>query len=716
MRRIINLPVIVLAVLLTSCGDRLKVSECQDSAGVGEVVLSIRTDASLTESKAGGDDILIDDFRVEIFNSSSIRLYRKNFGEARDEAISLNSGNYRLLAKYGDSLGVGFGKPFYLADVAFPVRPGQKETVEATAKLANVKIAMDFGDNLVASCPDFYAVVRHTATYVKSSLKFLKNETRAGYIPGGELVVELYADLEGNGKWKYYSAPAQVFAPNDFVTFRIDTGASYGDLVVNVLVDNSVEQIDKTIEIPFESASAPAPEIEPVGFAPDGRYSVIDGDDVQENAYFSVNAPGTAVSCILEINSPYLSSLGVPASVDLLSADAAILLAPSGIWTGGDAAALAVDLTGFAGKLAGSGLYSESGQIAASVSLTVRDENGRSSSSEVNFEIVRPKGEILVADADVWATKIVRPGARMTSEAGIPSKMTLEYSSDGTVWFEIPSEVSGNDLAAGTVTGLAPGTTYRFRLMYGGLYAVDSKSFTTEPAAQVGNAGFEEWTATQWHTTYLYEPFSGVSSQWWDVNSKVSMPDQSYLTYPCFKCMPTVTYCCNTVHSGAAAAQVSTINVGMWNSVLATNGTWYVGELFIGDADSDGNRVSTGHTFPSRPSAVTFWYQFSAYSSDDRFGVEVAVNSADGTVLASAVVSDGPLADSWTKMTLPLEYVTDNQKAASISISFKASTLGSHSCNAGGNWIEIAGSTGSGDSKRVKLSSMLRLDDIELVY
>ncbi|MGN1046161.1 MAG: hypothetical protein ACI4QG_03600, partial [Candidatus Cryptobacteroides sp.] len=176
------------------------------------------------------------------------------------------------------------------------------------------------------------------------------------------------------------------------------------------------------------------------------------------------------------------------------------------------------------------------------------------------------------------------------------------------------------------------------------------------------------------------------------------------------------TYGTSSVHSGNAAAQVSTINIGNSNSMWATTGTWYVGELFIGSSDSSGNKVSSGHSFASRPSAVTFWYRFSAYSSDDRFGAEVQVLAEDGTVLASASIADGPQTDSWTMMTLPLNYTVLNRKAASISISFKASTKGSHSCDVGGEIFEIAGQTGTDNYSAVKLSSMLRLDDVELVY
>ena len=63
-----------------------------------------------------------------------------------------------------------------------------------------------------------------------------------------------------------------------------------------------------------------------------------------------------------------------------------------------------------------------------------------------------------------------------------------------------------------------------------------------------------------------------------------------------------------------------------------------------------------------------------------------------------------------------LNYKVYNKKAASIYIAFKASASSSHSCDAGGHWLEVAGSTGSGDPYRIKLSATLRVDDIQLNY
>ena len=342
-----------------------------------------------------------------------------------------------------------------------------------------------------------------------------------------------------------------------------------------------------------------------------------------------------------------------------------------------------------------------------------------------NIEIPRKSSIALEASpANAWST-FADLAAAVTAKTTTfdESNLTLQWKKqDATEWNDVAASAlvkGSNDNYTYRLRGLEPGVAHVYRLAYDdGENRVNSNEvkFTTEECTAIQNAGFENWKVTEWHTTSLYEPFSREADQWWDVNSKVSMPDYSYATYPCFKCMPTVTYSNNNVHSGSASAQVSTINIGGGNSTWATTGDWHVGELFIGDADSNGNKASSGHAFTSRPSAVSFWYQFDAHSDSDRFGVEASIADASGNTIASASVTDGPISSSWQKMVVPLSYSNGNAKAASIYISFKASTSSSHSCSAGGNWIEIAGVMGSGDKERIKLSSMLRIDDVELIY
>ena len=113
---------------------------------------------------------------------------------------------------------------------------------------------------------------------------------------------------------------------------------------------------------------------------------------------------------------------------------------------------------------------------------------------------------------------------------------------------------------------------------------------------------------------------------------------------------------------------------------------------------------------------MTFWYEYAPYSSSDKFSAEVWLKAADGTVIATASLPSGGSASEWKKVDLPLNYTVLNKKAASIYIAYKASTSSSHSCDRGGTFLEVAGSKGSSDPYRIKLSATLRVDDIQLNY
>jgi hypothetical protein len=63
-------------------------------------------------------------------------------------------------------------------------------------------------------------------------------------------------------------------------------------------------------------------------------------------------------------------------------------------------------------------------------------------------------------------------------------------------------------------------------------------------------------------------------------------------------------------------------------------------------------------------------------------------------------------------------YKNANLKATHIYVYFLASTSSSHSpvAGQGGSYIEIAGNNRTGDPYRIKLSSLLKVDDIAMIY
>ena len=154
-----------------------------------------------------------------------------------------------------------------------------------------------------------------------------------------------------------------------------------------------------------------------------------------------------------------------------------------------------------------------------------------------------------------------------------------------------------------------------------------------------------------------------------------------------------------------------------YNTLVVTQDNWFVGELFLGKAnESTGVHIADGQPFTSRPDAMRFWYKYDTYSSDN-FLVEVKLYDANNNVIATGSAKSGTEVSQWTSMNINLSYSSLTAKAAKAYVSFKASDFVSgHKCDAGGSHPEVAGTTLSGDKQRLKLSTTLKIDDVEFIY
>lgn len=331
-------------------------------------------------------------------------------------------------------------------------------------------------------------------------------------------------------------------------------------------------------------------------------------------------------------------------------------------------------------------------------------------------------------DYDVWATKAtVKASSRIVSK--VMSNVKAVYV-NGTQTSSFTKDDAQNTF---TVMGLTPGVQNTIKVVVddNGYDCEASIALTTETAAQVGNAGFEEWGDYDWSFNHngslggqsspmkYYKPWNSSESDiWWDSNVTNSLRPSLTIGYTYFKCFPLVQYSTDC-HGGSRSAQITVANVGNTNSIVMTTGTWYVGELFIGKgndgSNGDWSRSSEGHSFPSRPTSLSFWYEYAPYGTD-ACSVDIQIKAADGTVIGSASASGDTEVSEWAEAVLPINYTVTNKKAATICISFKASTSSSHKCDNGGSYLEIAGSRNTGDKYRIKLSSVLRVDDIVLNY
>ena len=718
--------------------------------GEGAVTISLTQDPRtlIVGSKAGPqDDGLpsVDSFWVEIYNSAQLRLYCEKYEKAKDETIRLNAGDFRLVASYGDTLGAGFDKPYYLAEKSFTVHgfaetAGAPETVEAVAKLSNVKLAVNFGENLNKYYSDFYALVRHE-DYSRKYVKFVKGETRNGYIPGGNLYLEVYAQLGGNGAQDggvrdslvYYRTEVKEFNPNDFVTFNVDCAEREGSLDVNILIETEVETIEETVVIPASAAPQDPPEFSfkgEKGTAFSFPFPVGTGTKVADAAVTFTSKNGIAEAWI-EIGSDYLTqTVGLPERINVLEATAAQkeALNSAGItWyaESGDVMGY-FNFSGTVPALSMHSDYDPSDPECAAFTLTVVDLMEKSSEAVLSMTGEPVDAKIYVEDYNIWGWKIVAARAEFAGMNNLDpaANISLQYSLDGNTWQKATkASITGKTVYFNDATPLQAGREYRLRVM-----ANDdpdnvgtSYLFTTENPQQVGNAGFEETTQLEFETkgytglvtlfTVQWWQLYGSGEKWWAVNSPITLNSTATLAYQDFKTFPTVSVITDGAYSGNSVAVASIAYADAASLILS--GDAHTGEIFLGLANDQNEdnwaRVTDGHAFGSRPSALRFMYKLDSYKSDP-FYVSVKVFSSDGTQIGEGSVSnDSASKSSWTAYTVPVNYTVTNRKAARIEMVFRSSATNSTESRR----LTLKTVSGSHD---IHTGNVLYLDNVELLY
>lgn len=335
-------------------------------------------------------------------------------------------------------------------------------------------------------------------------------------------------------------------------------------------------------------------------------------------------------------------------------------------------------------------------------------------------------------DADVWATKAyvkVEASAKSRASRTISSSTVEIQYKDGEEWKVWPNQSYDNEKGLFLLTGMGEsatetnGVAYTLRAAYkrggeAGSYSGEL-GITTEAKAQVGNRGFEEWHSEIYKFTASligtkerewYLPWNTDESNiWWAINSKKTMLSECTNWNFNYKVFPTVSWSSSSKIEGGKSIQIATVATGAWAIPSGGSVTPHAGEIWIGTADDGGNHSSDGHTFTSRPSSISFWYQYVPVNSEN-FYMKVELKAGDGTILAVNEISDGVAESSGKVVTLPFAYVANDKKVSSINMIFKSSTKATPSYNTGVT-MEIAGK-----EQTSHIGSVLRIDDIVLNY
>lgn len=696
------------ALLLVSCG-----KDEYDFKEEGEVCFALSAEyvTSAVKSYSEGD-FSIDDFTLEIFNEEGVKIKRWKYGEIKNETVRLNAGYKKAVAFYGDSLATGFDIIYFAGESEFVVGGQSVTPVSITCRQSNVEIAVEWGEYIRRDYSDF--TLRMHRDGAKGELLFGKEEKRSGYIPAGELKMEITLTDNG-GKSRTYSPQPLQAAPNDFIKLTIDTKEPDPEQTeLSIEIDRTTVDFTEEITIPAILVAKAAPSFTFRGAAEQSSASVsaVEGTTPEESLKLEISAPGYVRSCELVSEVTMPSGVEWPASIDLLGAETeklAVLKEQGLAWDFSDGRNAYVDFSALVKNLRIDGAGG-----TGKMTLKVTDGKGKEESFVLDFAIAEADVSLAeVHDYDMWAKKAY---VTVSTETGDASNLSVEMSADGGLNWTTPkmNEVSSDASSKRfEITGLVPETSYNFRGAYLSTRSAEAAG-TTEAAAQVQNSGFEDWSEWEYKPYILsndkqsnYGPYASSSSKWWDCNNSETTPENGwspgFLTYKSF---PMVTYVAGN-GSSSRAAQIMTIAI----SSTATSGTCVepmdivAGRLFAGDYDTG----QSSRSFASRPSAVSFYYKYLPHESD-MFSVSVTVWS-NGTAIGTGLL-EGQSSSDWAAAEIEIVYSDTAKVATDISVEFKSSNASGEPPWGIGKSITYGGDKTAG----VHGGSILTVDNLKMVY
>ncbi|MCH5241110.1 MAG: DUF4493 domain-containing protein [Muribaculaceae bacterium] len=188
---------------LASCSVEAPFEGAKNEA-IGELSkYAIDLDASLINTRAESNNI-INDFNIQIksTDSETKTVFSGTYKEM-PEVITLQAGKYKAYASYGTEVMAAFESPFYLGESdEFQIEANKITTNIGTilCKLENVKVSINFHSSIYQNMGDDAYVLVSLNKDSEHSLKFTKNEQRAGYFKHtaeNTLVATFHGTIDG---------------------------------------------------------------------------------------------------------------------------------------------------------------------------------------------------------------------------------------------------------------------------------------------------------------------------------------------------------------------------------------------------------------------------------------------------------------------------------------------------------------------------------------
>ena len=678
------------------------------------------------------EDPVVSNFQLKITNEvSGTSIYD---GAYISDLIPASTGVYSIMATHGDNPTLAKDDPYYKGDTTgVELEEDQVASVELKCRVANALASVVYTSE--AMFKEVFTDYGVEVGIGNLTVDLENGTTESAYYQAGSMPTFTFVGtLKGNGKevTKVLEDP-KLTDPSTFAAgqhCKITLSLSTTTAGVNLDIEK-VEATPVTITATIPMEWLPAPKVSATGFDENKTLTIY--ETVAPDAAsidFEVAQPLQDLSFTLNFEDEQFTSLNKDYQLSTMTDEEKIALSDAGITLpliGSNEPKITFSQA-FNARLLSKN--EDDGVVENTITINSVQANNRENKDEVpltyTIAVHKPEFTVNVLEGNIWSKTFTAEDISVFEGKGnletIKKNLVYQYQEADGIWQDF-----GNQDARQQVFAEHPqNRNYKVRALYRNVLASNEVEVELEEPKALPNGNMDEWTETTRTTSWwvfgtkyadqpFFEPWNSSVEQWWDTNSIITMPTSITATGINFKCFPTTTFKTPGYEETGKAAVIRTINVNNANTSGTHFGDNIRGILYAGTTSSDGN-LSEGRPWNSRPTQLSFKYQYSSYDNE-HFGVYIELY-ADGNSSPIATGSyesvNGESKTNFTQQSINLEYSNLELKPSIIKIKFCSVAINDEPAIQKNVQVNVP--EGSSNYYNVHGGSVLTVDDISLIY
>ena len=713
-----------------------------------EVAVSRATPGELKESLP----IEAKDFDLTITGSSTGETAYS--GKVSEGLIPVKAGVYNLTATYGENPVLALDAPYFKGEMEKAVvKGGETTSVEIPCKVANSLLSVTF-DNSKESFEDIYSDYSVEVKVGEESVTLTKDGKESAYFRADSgIEIIFHGTLKEDGEKKLVSLdlsgikelPLQA---GDHLKLTLMPELDKYDIPLSV---EAAEVVTVTLEETIPVSWLPKPKVSAEGFDENNTLTFVETEAKTAKLNLGLSSALQDMKLKFNFEDAQFASLQKDKEYLLSNAeDKAAVEAALGITLPEIGATEAgIDLSGVVSRM-----QTDAG---ATVNNTIEVDvkaNDRWSSEDENanrvYKLVcnKPEFSVNVKPENCWSREFTVDEVQITGNADVEKiKADLVYQYfDGTNWVNCTTRdnVAGRTQQFVEAAKDIATKTYKVRALYRGAIASEEVEAVLETPEQLPNGNMNEWSNETYRgSRYSFNPWNDGGTPFWDTSNDFTTRHRNnwsglWDNIANYNGFHSVSYIPGRGNSGLAAEIRNTAN-GRGNvEGIEKDYNKVSGELFTGTTkvtmgtsgmfgDADGSKDTyekeKNASFPSRPTALQFYYKYIPYNTDS-WSVHIELLDENKNVIIQNEKTSSKTVNDWSEepFSVELDYADDTTyaKCKYIYVIFK-STI-----NEGANmpyreitqtfYVSENGALSAKTYSPAYVGSVLTIDDISLVY